>query len=293
MMIGKDEKTMNNQNQTPTRIRITDEAAQPQMRQPQRKKPNQKALRILRFGMLISGAVIAVLALVLILLPMIKINKIVVEGNNYYDDEYVIEKAGISVGDELFGWNMQASCDAIMANYPYAENIYVSITFPFTVKIEIVEKPGVMYAAHQNQYFSFDSTLRVLEIVTDGEEAFSPFLCVKLPAVASVKKGSVIQFAEAGTDLSYLTQLLDVLAERNLLENVTYVDVSERFSLSFVLLDSVRVEIGTLKDMNIKLTLLQEGLAKNPINHNIYAVIDVSNTTKAIYREIAAENLFD
>ena len=97
MMIGKDEKTMNNQNQTPTRIRITDESAQPQMRQPQRRKPNQNALRILRFGMLVSGAIITVLALVLILLPMIKINKIVVEGNNYYDDEYVIEKAGIAV----------------------------------------------------------------------------------------------------------------------------------------------------------------------------------------------------
>ncbi len=284
---------MNNQNQTPTRIRITDESAQPQMRQPQRRKPNQNALCILRFGMLVSGAIIAVLALVLILLPMIKINKIVVEGNNYYDDEYVIEKAGIAVGDELFGWNMQASCDAIMANYPYAENIYVSITFPFTVKIEIVERPGVMYAAHQNQYFSFDRTLRVLEIVTDGEEAFSPFLRVKLPAVLSVKKGSAIQFADVGADLSYLTQLLDVFAERNLLEKVTYVDVSERFSLSFVLSNSVRVEIGALKDMNIKLTLLQEELVKNPINHNMYAVIDVSNTSKAIYREIDAENLFD
>ena len=77
------------------------------------------------------------------------------------------------------------------------------------------------------------------------------------------------------------------------MENVTYVDFSERFSLAFVLSNSVRVEIGALKDMNVKMTLIEEELRQHPINHNIYAVIDVSNTSKPIYKQIAAENLFD
>ncbi len=282
---------MNTRNDTPTRIRISEEEAQPQVRQPRRRKPDPKVLRVLRLGMLASGAVIVVLALTMLILPMLKINKIVIEGNNYYDDAAVLEMAGIAEGDELFGWDMQAACDAIMAGYPYASDIYVSINF-FTVKIEIVEKPSVMYAAHQNQYFSFDRSLRVLEI-TNGEETFSPFLRVKLPTVASAQVGYSIQFADCGADISYLTQLLDVLAERNLLADVTYVDFSERFSLSFVLSNSVRVEIGALKDMNLKLTLLDEELRQNPINHNIYVVIDVSNTSKPIYREIEAKNLFD
>lgn len=282
---------MNTRNDTPTRIRISEEEAQPQVRQPRRRKPDPKVLRVLRLGMLASGAVIVVLALTMLILPMLKINKIVIEGNNYYDDAAVLEMAGIAEGDELFGWDMQAACDAIMAGYPYASDIYVSINF-FTVKIEIVEKPSVMYAAHQNQYFSFDRSLRVLEI-TNGEETFSPFLRVKLPTVASAQVGYSIQFDNGGADISYLTQLLDVLAERNLLADVTYVDFSERFSLSFVLSNSVRVEIGALKDMNLKLTLLDEELRQNPINHNIYAVIDVSNTSKPIYREIEAKNLFD
>ena len=180
-----------------------------------------------------------------------------------------------------------------MAAYPYASDVYVSITFPFTVKIEIVEKPSVMYAEYQNQYFSFDRGLRVLEIKTNGEEAFSPFLRVKLPAISGIKIGSAIQLVDEGADLSCLPQLLDILAERNVLERVTYVDCSNRFSLSFVLSNAVRVEIGALNDMNVKLTLLEEELRKNPINHNIYAVIDVSNTSKPTWREISVENLFD
>lgn len=283
---------MNTRNDAPKRICISEDEVQPQVRKPKRKNPNEKTLGILRLGMLLTGAVILVLTITMLILPMIKINKIVVEGNLYYDDAAVIEMAGIAVGDELFGWNMQKACNAIMAAYPYASDIYVSIQFS-TVKIEIVEKPSVMYAAHQNQYFSFDRSLRVLEISTDGEEAFSPFLRVKLPAVSVAQKGYQIQFYDADTDISYLTELLDLLAEEELLSNVTYIDASERFSLSFVLSNSTRVEIGALKDMNVKLTLLGEELRQNPLDHNIYAVIDVSNTSKPIYRQIAPENLFD
>ena len=282
---------MNTRNDTPTRIRISEDEVQPQVREPKRRKPNEKVLGILRFGMLASGAVIVVLAITMLILPVFKINKIVVEGNSYYDDETVAQMAGISAGDELFGWNMQDACNALIEAYPYASDIYISINF-FTVKIEIVERPTVMYAEHQNQYFSFDRSLRVLEIKTDGEEAFSPFLRVKLPTVSNVQIGYTIQFANAGADISYLTQLLDVLATRSLLENVTYIDFSERFSLSFVFSGSARVEIGELKDMDKKLTLLEEELHKTPINHNIYEVIDISNTSKATRREIDADNLF-
>ena len=283
---------MNTKNNIPTRIRISEEEAQPQVREPQRKKPNPMAMRILQLGMLASGAVIVVLALIMLLIPMIKINKIVVDGNSYYDDETVAKMAGIAAGDELFGWNMQDACDALMEAYPYASDIYISINF-FTVKIEIVEKPTVMYAEYQDQYFSFDRDLRVLEITTDGEEAFSPFLRVKLPTVSDIRKGATVRFVNETMEISYLNQLLTVLSDSNLLENVTYVDFSERFSLSFVLSNSVRVEIGELKDMDKKLTLLDGELSQNPIDHNIYEVIDVSNTSKAVRRGIEAKNLFD
>ena len=282
---------MNTRNDTPTRIRISEDEVQPMVREP-RRKPDARALRALRFGMLASGAVIVVLALMMLILPMFKITNIVVEGNSYYDDAAVTEMAGIAVGDELFGWNMQEACNALIKAYPYASDIYISIQF-FTVKIEVVEKPTVMYTEYQDQYFSIDRDLRVLEIKTDGEEAFSPFLRVKLPTLEGIQVGQKLQFANIEMDLSYLTALLNVLDERNLLENVTYVDFSERFSLSFILSNSVRVEIGELKEMEKKLKLLEEELQQKPINHNIYEVVDVSNTSKAVRREIGAEKLFE
>jgi cell division septal protein FtsQ len=110
---------MNTRNDTPTRIRISEDEVQPQVRKPQRRKPNKKVLSVLRFGMLLSGAVIVVLALTMLILPIFKINKIVVEGNSYYDDETVAQMAGISAGDELFGWDMQKKCLLIILEKDY------------------------------------------------------------------------------------------------------------------------------------------------------------------------------
>ena len=143
-----------------------------------------------------------------------------------------------------------------------------------------------------NEYLTVVNSFNITDNLL-ATERFSPFLYVKLPTVSVAQEGYPIQFANVETDISYLTQLLDLLAEQKLLGSVTYVDASERFSLSFVLSNSTRVEIGALKDMNLKLTLLVEELRKNPLDHNIYAVIDVSNTSKPIYRQIAPENLFD
>ena len=110
--------------------------------------------------------------------------------------------------------------------------------------------------------------------------------------------GTVIQVADGiarvhGLENAMQGELLEFPGEVYGMVLNLHVDAAERFSLSFVLSNAVRVEIGALKDMNIKLALLEEELRKNPINHNIYAVIDVSNTSKPIYREIAAESLFD
>lgn len=283
---------MNTKNQTPTRIRIGEDEVQQPIKQPHRKQPNKDVLRILRFGMLISGAVILVLALTLVLLPMFKINRIVVEGNDYYDDAAVAQMAGIAEGDELFGWNMQKACDAIIASYPYASDVYISINF-FTVKIEIVEKPDIMFTAYQNQYFSFDRNLRVMEMQSNGEESFSPFLRVKLPDVLYAQTGATIQFSDTETDFSYLTQLLDILREQGLIDRVTYIDFSERFSLSFVLSDSVRVEIGRLMDMNTKISAAKENLRLHEASQTAFAVIDVSNTSKPTYQIIGANQLFE
>ncbi len=279
------------QNPNQQRIRISEETAY--VRRPQKRGPDEGALRVLRGAMLICGAVILVLGLLLVIFPMFKVQNIVVEGNNYCDEQAIIAASGIVNGNELIGLDLESAMYAIFANCPNGETCSSSISFPFTVKIRITEQEGVMYAAFQDKYFSFNRDLRVLEIKSNGEEQFSPFLHVKLPAVAAVYPGRTIQFVNSGAELSYLTSLLDTLSRKNLLKDVTYIDFSERFSLSYVLNDTCRVEIGKLADIDLKLTCAEEILKQKGGIAAGYAVIDVSNTDKSTYQKITADQLFE
>ena len=86
-------------------------------------------------------------------------------------------------------------------------------------------------------------------------------------------------------------ELMKQIKDEKLIEKVSYVDFSERFSLSFVLEERCRVELGKLSDVQIKINLMNEILEqKNP--PNAYAVVDVSNVEKPTYQTVEADRLF-
>lgn len=285
---------MNTRNEMNTRIRIDEEQMnQAPARAPKKRGPDEGLLRLLRGCMLFCGAVILVLGLLLILFPMFKVQGIVVEGNSYCATQDIVTASGIVEGNELIGLDLESAMYAIFAKCPNVETCTISVSFPFTIKIRVTEKAGVMYAAYGDQYISFSRDFRVLEIDSNGEEKFSPFLRVKLPTVSSAIRGSSIQFADGTTELAYATSLLDSILNRTTLGEVTFVDLSERFSLSFILSNTVRVEIGKLADMELKLTCAEEILRQKGGVAAGYAVIDVSNPSKPTYQKIGAEQLFD
>ncbi|MBQ9796852.1 MAG: FtsQ-type POTRA domain-containing protein [Clostridia bacterium] len=258
-----------------------------------RKKPNEKLLRTLRSIMLFAGGMIAMLGLLLLLLPLFRVQNIVVEGNSYCTSEDIIAATGIEAGDELLALDLQTALKNVFAECPNVENCSISISFPFTVKIKVTEKSGVMYAAFNDKYVSFDRSFRVLEMIQNGETDFSPFLFVKLPTLSAAGVGQKLVFSDLTLDTGYMTSLLGVLEEHALYETVTYVDFSERFSLSFVLEGKCRVEMGKLSEVDTKVRLMKEMLSQKGGAAATYAVVDVSNPEKPTYARVDAEEIFD
>ncbi len=253
-----------------------------------RKKPNQTLLRRLRVVMLCLGSGVLLVGLLLLLLPMLRVSGIEVTGNHYQTTEEILAAAGLETGDELLALDLQGVVDRIVKECPYVERVSVRVSF-FTVKIEIEERTQVMYTEYGGSFLSFDGNFRVLEM-TEGEGALSPFLSVKLPAVRSASVGARLVFAEQ-TDMSYVGKLLTALEEAGLYATVTYVDFSERFSLSFVLEGRCRVETGRIADIEEKLTLAQRILAEKGGVAAGYAVVDVSDTEKPTYRAVDASEI--
>ena len=253
---------------------------------------NEKKLRVLQLVMCIVVVMILIVGILLLTLPMFRVKTIVVEGNSFYSAEEIIAASGIKEGDEIWsvisGHRSREIDNRIYSTCGYIRSIKISCGLS-KVTITVTEVENLMYAEENGGWYAFDTNLHVWEENAE-ESAFSPFLKVKLPAVLSAQKGQGILFASTEITYGYIGELIDLLDASDVLEHVTYIDFSNKFSVSCVIEDTVRMELGSVSAIERKLECFHAILAEK--NSADYAVIDVSDPTKATYRKISYEELY-
>ena len=282
---------MNSEKQTPQASKSRSGAAMlspNRVPRAMRRQPDERLMQALRATMLILGGMILVLGTLLAVLPMFRVQNVEIEGCEFYQYEQILAASEIEVGrDESMSLDGNSIAQKILKACPYVRSCTV-VTLPFSVKITVVEKEDVMVTEFGGYYASFDRNFEVLEIIKDGEERFSPFLYVKLPSISELQMGKTIRFADEG-DRSYIHLLYDELQKNGVADNVTYIDFSERFSVSLVLSDHFWVELGKVSDVELKLRLVEETLKKKEEGgtdlSKEYAIINVSDPKgKTVYQ---------
>ncbi len=256
------------------------------VRPPQRRRPNPAFLRLLRNCMLGLAGLIFVVGLLLIILPLFRVKTIVVEGNSYYSAEQIIAASGIEPGQEILGIDVDAVCQAIWSECLYVNEIGVGKGLS-TITIVISERENVMYTEFNGDYYSLDSNFRVLERA-DEESAFSEFLKVELPQIRSLQIGKPLNFEKKDMDLSYIGELIETLEAEGSLENVTFLDFSKKYSVSYVMDNTCRVEIGRVDDLSAKLAIIDGILELKGDLGGMSAVVDVTNLSKPTFRLLGA-----
>lgn len=251
-----------------------------------RKKASPQVMRSVRIGIVISGALILVIGLILIILPMFRVGSVEVTGCSYTTAEQIITASGIKNGDELFAVDMQKVVGQVLEQCPYVDKVSISVSFPSKVIITVVERQNVMYTEFEGAFYSLDAGYYVLE-EKQGETAFSPFLHITLPSIASCAVGSRIRFSDPDADLSYISTLLEELRATELPGDLTRVDVSGRFSVYLVLDARYRVKLGRVTQIPLKLQLCGEILKKEAEKGDAYAEIDLSDPDAATYRALS------
>ena len=253
-----------------------------------RKKPDPALLRVLRGLMLIVAGMITLVGLLLIILPSFRVQKIEVEGNSYYSDEAIMEAAGIEIGQEILAIDIDAVNNGIWKlSYVESTKIVRSLN---SVRIIVTERQNVMYTEFNGKFFSLDRDLHVIE-KSENEEAFAGFLKVQLPEIASLSVGGTLQFEKADVDRSYITELIDTLQERGILSSVSSLDFSKKYSVSYVLLNRCRVELGKVSQMDTKLAIVEQILTQKGGADAAMSVVDVSDLQKPTYRVLGGSEV--
>ena len=222
--------------------------------------------------------------LLLLVLPMLHVSDIQVIGASFYTDEEVIAASGIEVGDEVMQINYDDVCQSIWKELPYVNSIRIRRAFN-TVKITVEENTGLMYTEFVGKYYVINRDFRVLAAVED-ESTLSGILRVELPEIARLAVGSQIRFENEALDTGYILELLDSLESRRVLSRVTSVDAAKKYNVSYVMDGCCRVELGKVGDMTLKLTLVDEILARKGSAAGEQAVVNVSDLSKPTYRAI-------
>ena len=250
------------------------------------RKTNRK-LRLVRGMMVVLCGMIAVIGALLLILPAFKVKKIEVKGDLVVTTpEEIIAASGVEYGTEIIGTNWKiASSNIEKQCHVQVEEMRIS---PFKVTFVVKEKE-VLRMQYGEYWVSLDENFRVMDASLDASE-FEGLLQIRLPAIASVSPGEMLQFTEGKIDLEYVTEMIGFLDESGIKSRVDLLDVSEKFNVTCTMDSTYRVVLGKVGDLANKMEIADEIISlKNGADP--YAVIDVSNVEKSIYRPVEKSEL--
>lgn len=249
-----------------------------------RKKENTSLLRFVRGCILTLCATIAVLGLLLIVLPMFRVKEIKVEGASFHSAQQITEASGIETGDEMLTINKNEVNQKIWAACPQVNGIRIVRSFS-TVKIVVTEYEDVMYTEVDDKYYAVSRDMIVVD-ESDDENDFAGLCKIELPKAVSFTRGKPVVFANQESDLSYVTSLIDTLKANGVMEQVTSIDASQKYNVSYVTDGKLRVELGKVSELAVKLQLVNEILEREALAEDSGAVVDVANVKKPTCRPI-------
>ena len=254
----------------------------PQYAHAEWQKKQRVKLKLIRFCIVALCAAMVVTGLLSLILPSMKIKEIRVEGNLTVSQADVIAAAGIQVGDEMFARSAGEIVNHVAAKYPsFGVRVKRGLS---TVTITVTE-PGSAYISYAGHWFLLDRELKVISM-SDREEDFSAYPRMVLPKVEQLSVGKKLQFPENDINRDYITELMNLLEAEGLLSHVTYLDVSEKFHISYVLEGQIRVVVGGLSDMDLKFEMTEQILGARFENDEPYVIVDVSDLKKTTYRSM-------
>lgn len=227
---------------------------------------------------------------VLSLTVLFRIKQFDISGTDMYSAEQIIEATGLAGDENLIRLDRDEIEKRLEAQLLYIEDAEITAQFPATLKIEITQ--AVVYAAVEsgNDYYVISDTGKILE---KKEKSDIPAGLIRLVG-CSVPERSLedyksaleipqISFGDTRTQEAYF-ELIENLKLRGI-QNVTQIEIKDYLSISFVLENRIRVNVGSSVDIPYKMQYVEKILEEKKTETR-FLLINVSSTEKATVRTL-------
>lgn len=247
------------------------------------------------------GCVLAVLILMLIAVALFPVSEIeVVSNQSHYTNAEIVESL------DAAGWTPMLSLlpgkaeQRILNELLYLDAVEVSYSFPATLYISVHEQQPLYYFYYETQISGKDHNgwlavgpdLRVVDAARTGDDFAArgmTKLSLPAPVLDQTKPGrnSTLRFtrdketgenAKTEQDFAYISEFLAYLEGSSIAENLTSVDLAEKFEVAVTLDGKYRIEFGRVRNAQEfaqKLELAEMMIARGVANSDMKFIVCV------------------
>ncbi len=239
-------------------------------------RKSRKTIRKQRNRHVLATAVLVIILLAICLFISLKVlfivRKVEMEGSSRYTQEEIIAYCAIPLEENIFKIDTATLEENLPLDFTYVETADIQLRLPDKILIKIVDSVPTYY--HQ---------------VTEGELSTYTIYSQhfkKLTVQAALPDGlmgiSLNMENESAKDI--LAQMIEKIAAAGY-ENVTYISVGDAGDVSFMYDNRIKVELGTMLDMDYKLKMAFHVLTKE-LQPTDTGVIDSTQAGSAVFQYI-------
>jgi cell division protein FtsQ len=188
-----------------------------------------------------------------------KISHIEVKGNTRYTAEEIISASSLQQGDSLFFVNSFRITNQIFSALPYVDEATISKELPDTIVIGIEESVPLACVAIGAGYYIINNKCKILE-KTDRSGSIGTITVKGVEPILPTVGEKLALGQEAAHKISYLSDVLELIEERQMQADIEEIDLSDGANLTFSYLDRFTIELGRQEGTEYKLDQLNEVL---------------------------------
>lgn len=230
-----------------------------------------------RFGFLYK-----VLSLIIILVVVaagcvvfFRVEDITVTGVSRYTAQEIIDASGVEKGDNLFLVGGSRTAQKIYSTLPYVDEVNIRHALPDGLVINVTERVPAAVIQGDEGWWIMDAKGKILEQVSGPEQAGVAEvtgLTALLPAV-----GTTLAVEDADSlKLESLMDLLSALEQRDILSEVSAIDLTSAAEISMVYDGRLTVKMRMSDDFMWQTRVLTESIAQGIIQPNETGVVDLT-----------------
>jgi len=186
---------------------------------------------------------------------LFKIGKLEIEGSCPYTEEQMLEGMGVSMGDLLYGLSNDEIKHNIKYNLAYIDSVEISRIWPSTLKVKVNKANPTFYISIDDTMYVLSQSLRVLSKTDSIEEVeLHNLAAVEMIGIKSCVEGEYLKADDKTCNT--LIELYSVLEEYGVAEEITTVDITNRFDIQMMYGTKFLVKLGDSVNLKTKVEFM-------------------------------------